>query len=156
VPEALPATTEHAEPPSCGWITPLSPEQASALWAPLHNVLKPALDRLSWQYASEDVRRLLEEGRFGAFVAEESGEIRAALIVEVLRYPRCRVLSIVALAGIGDGHWTEWLEIISAYARAMACRYIVTFGARPGWQRVVKDMQSVGHTMLLDLNKEFH
>ena len=106
---------------------------------------------MAWQYSLEGVLMRLKTGRFAAVIAEVAGDVKAVCIVETLVYDRCRCLSLVALAGEGEGHWPQWLEMISQYAREAGCRYIVTYGARVGWSRVVKEMRALGNVMILDL-----
>lgn len=158
MPEPSPATAEEAAPPSYGLIYPLLPSQADAVWPVLFNVLKPCLERMSWQYAPSDVRERLGDSRFAAFVAEVEGEVKACLIAETLVFPRCRCLSLVALAGIGEGNWPQWLEIIACYAREMGCRYLVSLGARSGWARALKDtgLQKIGDVVLFDLQRSLN
>lgn len=100
-------------------------------------LVRDALARGDGEYAEVDVFSLLQRGAWHAFATIEDQQMTNLAIVEVLQYPRKRVLFVHFGAG-RDARATVramW-PYIKEFAEAQGCALVRLFGRR-GWARVL-------------------
>lgn len=67
---------------------------------------------------------------------EETKDVEAAVITEIVRYPRLNELRIWLIGGRNMAAWAkEGLEMVEAFARANGCAFATGY-MRRGWLRV--------------------
>jgi hypothetical protein len=88
---------------------------------------------------SRDVRDALERRDMQLWIARREDAVVAALVTEIVVYPRRKVCRFVLMGG-ADGQrevWLPWLSLLEAWARAEGCDLVEIYG-RPGWARLVR------------------
>ncbi len=114
----------------------ITPESIDEVWDQVAPLLKPAVD-LHDGYYMRDVYNELRSGRQMLWVYAIGREIKAAIVVEVLQYPRKRSVMVVFAGGALMVEWLEYFETLKQYARAVGAKDIEVIG-RCGWARVLK------------------
>lgn len=113
------------------------PQDTDRAWPHLLPLVRQALERGDGEYAEEDVFNLLKRGAWHAFATIEDRKVTNLAVVEVLQYPRKRVLFV----HLGAGHdalasvKAMW-PYIKEFAEASGCTLVRLFGRR-GWARVL-------------------
>jgi hypothetical protein len=88
---------------------------------------------------STDLRAALERRDMQLWIARREDAVVAALVTEIVAYPRRKVCRLVLMGG-EDGEreaWLPWLPLLEAWARAEGCDLVEIYG-RPGWARLVR------------------
>jgi hypothetical protein len=107
-------------------------DEIARAWPIIEPILKRATDR-SIGYEPIDILHLVMMGRMSLILVREGGRIIAVAVTEVRQLPRCRVLEVPFVAGVGLKRWHEQLlEVIDAQAEAAGCSDIMGF-LRRGW-----------------------
>lgn len=73
------------------------------------------------------------------------GEVRAAVLTSVA-WGECPVLVVSHGAGTGRKDWAHLMDDVAEWGRQMGCKRLEVV-ARPGWERVFKDMKKT-HVVL--------
>jgi hypothetical protein len=92
------------------------------------------------RFASDDVKKWLDEGSWQLWVAEKDGAICALCTTEILIYPRLKVCRVNMVTGKGRKLWQEFNVKIEYWAKEQGCQIIESL-ARKGWARIYKDYQ---------------
>jgi hypothetical protein len=117
-------------------------DEIARCWPIIEPILKRATDRTKG-YAPIDVLGLIMMGRMSLIVVREGGRIVAVAVTEVRQLPRCRVLEVPFVAGVGLKRWhAQLLEVIDAQAEATECSDIMGF-LRRGWIKYGFDLDGV-------------
>jgi hypothetical protein len=107
-------------------------DEIARCWPIIEPILKRATDRAK-AYEPIDILHLVMMGRMSLILVREGGRIVAVAVTEVRQLPRCRVLEVPFIAGIGLKHWhQQLLEVIDAQAETAGCSDIMGF-LRKGW-----------------------
>jgi hypothetical protein len=89
-------------------------------------------------YEPEDVAGFCEKGGFKLWLACDGEEIIAAIVAEIVDFPRKRVLLIRFAGGRDMARWYAPMETaVEEWARAFGCSAECVFG-RKGWARVTR------------------
>jgi hypothetical protein len=107
------------------------------LWPEVRPFIEDALRRDgSDRYLPDDVLLLLIEGKAALWIAWRGREIDAAIITQILQYPRCKDCRIWLIGGRNLRGWAyKARDAIEQFARFNGCRY-VSGGLRRGWLRI--------------------
>lgn len=109
------------------------------VWAEVTPLLKKALDREgSGRYEIDDILKLLLEGTARLWIAHDPDvhAIKAAVVTQIVQFPRKRELRIWLIGGSDMHAWAkQGLEMVEAFARSIGC-FAVTGGMRRGWMRI--------------------
>lgn len=93
--------------------------------------IEAALEYSSGTHTGDDVLGAIKAGRMQFWPAP-----RAAVVTEILDFPRKRLLHVF-LAGGEMASVIEMLPSVEEFARANRCDGL-TIAGRPGWQRIMK------------------
>jgi hypothetical protein len=88
---------------------------------------------------SADLRAALDRREMQLWVARRDDAVVAALVTEIVVYPRRKVCRFVLMGG-KDGErdaWLPWLPVLETWARAEGCDLVEIYG-RPAWARLVR------------------
>lgn len=113
------------------------PTDTERAWYHIQPLVAQALAAGDGEYAEADVFGLLKRGAWHAFATIEDKQVTNLAVVEVLQYPRKRVLFV----HLGAGHDAQaavkvmW-PYIREFAEAHRCSIVRLFGRR-GWARVL-------------------
>jgi hypothetical protein len=108
-------------------------EQATPYdWPAAEGYLSAALAETS-DWALEDVALAVVRGTVGLYLVKASaGDVIGALALQVIPYPKRKVLDVLLFSGYGD--WGEAMEQLKELARTLGCVALVGRG-RKGWAR---------------------
>ena len=87
-------------------------------------------------YEPADIPALCAQGSMQLWTVDdaEAGTVAAA-VTQIVQYPRCKVLEVVALGGDGSAQWGEELHrALVAFAREHGCSHVRAY-TRPGGAR---------------------
>ena len=119
----------------------VSPDDVSMVWDDVVVFIDEALKHAEGELKSEDLVLPLSKGEQRLWVALEKGEIIAAMITEIIPYPRKRVLRIITIAA-KDGHgmekWYDFLPMVEGFALNNGCSSLEAW-TRKGMARKLKD-----------------
>jgi hypothetical protein len=119
----------------------VSPDDISMVWDDVVVFIDEALKHGEGELKSEDLILPLSQGEQRLWVALEDGKIIAAMITEIIPYPRKRVLRIITIAA-KDGHgmekWYDFLPMVEGFALNNGCSSLEAW-TRKGMARKLKD-----------------
>lgn len=72
-------------------------------------------------------------------VQDQYEEIIAAIVTQIISFPRKKVLFLLFIAGVRYDEWTFVLSDLIEFAKANQCQSIEGYG-RPGWERKAKPL----------------
>ncbi len=110
-----------------------------AVWHLAEPHLRRALSYADGEFTLEDVRKLMEEGRFQLWMGWDLGRRQAvgAGVTEIFDYPRRRVCFLVLWASEAPrATWLPCLKTVEQWAAAQGCIAMRLLG-RKGWARVL-------------------
>jgi hypothetical protein len=117
-------------------------DEIARCWPIIEPILKRATDRAK-AYEPIDILQLVMMGRMSLILVREDGRIIAVAVTEVRQLPRCRVLEVPFVAGIGLKRWhSQLLEVIDAQAETAGCSDIIGF-LRKGWVKYGFELDGV-------------
>ena len=119
----------------------VSPDDVSMVWDDVVVFIDEALKHAEGELKSEALILPLSKGEQRLWVALEKGEITAAMITEIIPYPRKRILRIITIAA-KDGHgmekWYDFLPMVEGFALNNGCSSLEAW-TRKGMARKLKD-----------------
>ena len=118
------------------------------------------LIRVSLRYAEgelepEDLVVHLDTGQMHLWVAMDKGEVIAAMITEIITYPRKRILRVITLAskdGHGMDNWYDFLPMVEGFAINNGCSALEAW-TRKGMARKLKDWKHSYSVITKDLKQ---
>lgn len=129
----------------------ITPNQAHQLWPQIEPLLAPLLAQ-EGLYIPLDIMACCIRGEMMIWVAWDgmSPEIDAAMVTQIVRFPRRSVCAILYIAGRNLRRWArQFEEETEKYARAQGCQQMGG-GFRKGWARVA-GYRVTGVTLRKDL-----
>jgi len=72
------------------------------------------------------------------WVAVEQRQVIAAMVTQIIPYPRKKVLRIIAIGGSGMERWISFLPKVEQFARNLECDSLEAWG-RKGWKKILTD-----------------
>jgi len=106
----------------------------------LCDMIAPALRPMEERYSPEHIIDECSKGNMQMWLAAAEGEgfheNRAAMVTEILEYPRRRVCSVLFLAGEKMESWLHLYRELEHWAIQNGCSEIEVLG-RKGWERVM-------------------
>lgn len=117
-----------------GWLN--SEDNLDQIWHEAAPMLQRAIDHNRGEFHLDDIRTLIE-GRLCTLwcIANPKGELVAAVVVEVVNYPRFKVMRILLVGGEESKSWKDLWPALEHYARVNGCAHIEAF-TRPGMERL--------------------
>lgn len=124
-------------------ILPVAPEHVRRVWPLVDKYVESALVYTNGCFLPQDVCDFCEVGRMQLWMAVRGDDVLAALVSEVITYPRKRVVGVPFIGGKELRSWfRKALYTIEAWSKEMGCAGMQG-GARRGWGKLAK-MQEVG------------
>ena len=99
---------------------------------------------------AEDFLPFLVASEMQLWVAIEDKDVLAAMITQIIPYPRKRVLRILVLAGAEMDKWLPFLPEVEKWAKDIGCSHIECWG-RKGWLKVLSDWKNSYHILTKEL-----
>ena len=119
----------------------VSDEDIDFIWEECEPLIDSALKHSEGELISSDVYDQLINGAMQLWVAMEYGETIAAMITQVISYPRKSVLRVITLGGkdgSGLDKWYMFLDMIEGFALKTGCTALEAW-TRKGMVRKLKD-----------------
>lgn len=82
-------------------LTVLQPEAVHVLWEELSALIEPGLEFANGEFDLEDILCMVDQHQAFVAVMSTQKKIRLAVVFEIIRYPKKRVLHVMALGGRG-------------------------------------------------------
>ncbi len=118
------------------------------------SAVSPLLDKVSshseGELEADDFLPLLREGQMELWIAIKDKRVIAAMITQVIPYPRKNVLRIISIAGEQMDLWMDQIWRVEDFARARNCRALELWG-RKGWLKILKDWKNSYHVLTKEL-----
>ena len=90
-------------------------------------------------YSTADILGLVKKGEMQCWAVIDDKEWVAAIVTQVIKYPRQKVFDVYL---VGGSRMNEWLDMVwddlKRYGRESGCRAIRGFG-RKGWTKRIKE-----------------
>ena len=133
-------------------IGPIGLDRMNEVLSAVIPMLAPAFEADNWKVGVDDLRQMLTSGGFQLYIAFDvvRQEILAALVTEILQYPKAKVFSMAFCGGAELERWAPWIVGLEDLAREAGCRYTRIAGRR-GWGRVFTDYQETHRIYEKDL-----
>lgn len=114
-------------------------EHVLDVWPAVEGYIRNALKYTDGRYETEDVLELVRSENFLLWIAFAGGDIKGAVITQLMQYPRKRFLGCPFVTGDDFASWKKpMLEVLQRFARDNDCVGLEAT-ARLGWSRVFKD-----------------
>ena len=131
------------------------PDQVPYIWEKVHEHLLRMTPHSEGELEPDDFFEALTDAEMQLWVAIENKEIMAAMVTQIVPYPRKRILRIIAIGGDGMDGWIDKLPMIEDWALEMGCTSLECWG-RKGWLKVLKDWKCSYHIITKDLTTRMH
>jgi hypothetical protein len=117
----------------------IPPENVDQVWPLIEERIEEACLTSRGKEKAFDIRRSAHHGEKQIWVVwdEETKDALAAVVTELVIYPRKKVCHIQICIGEERERWQHHIRIIENWAREKGCRGM-SLVARPGWSRVLK------------------
>lgn len=124
-------------------ILPVAPEHVRRVWPLVDKYVESALVYTNGAFLPEDVAAMCERGTMQLWMAVRGDNVLAALVTEIVNYPRRRAVGVPFIGGKEMRSWfRKALHTIEAWSKEMGCD-AMQGGARRGWGKLAK-MEEVG------------
>ena len=131
------------------------PDLIDSIWP---NV-EPHLERIGphseGELTPEDFRTHLESAEMQLWLAIHDKVVLAAMITQIIVYPRKRTVRIIAIGGDDMKRWLHYLPLVEDWGFEMGCTYLELWG-RKGWKKVLSDWKSSYIVLTKEIVKRIH
>ena len=132
----------------------IQPDDLEMVWDEVVPLIDAALKYSEGEIISEDLVQPLKTEKMQLWVAMSDGVI-AAMITEIITYPRKRVLRVITIAGKdgrGMGRWYGFLPLIEGFALNNNCSSLEAW-TRKGMAKKLKDWEHKYMVITKDLKQ---
>jgi hypothetical protein len=129
------------------------PEDIDVIWPHVEDHIARSAARAEGELTTDDFFAFLVDGQMHLWVAIEDKNIIAAMVTQVIVYPRKKVLRIVAIGGEGMERWKQFFPMLEDFAMSLDCTSLEAWG-RKGWTKILKDWKSSYIVYTYDLKKK--
>ena len=130
----------------------VNPTDIHELWPVVHKHIEKMLHHSEGELELEDFYTGLIEGGMMLWIAIDEKKIVASMVVQIIPYPRKRVLRIISIGGDRMKDWITYLPKVEDWALTIGCSHIECWG-RKGWEKILKDWKSSYTVLTKDLRK---
>lgn len=126
-------------------------EKLEPIWPVVEPLLEKALEGNCGEVTTFDVYQGIKSRDLQLWVIYD-GSVQAAVITEIINYPRKKTCRALQVAGSNMDEWMHLIQVIEDWAKEQGARSMELIG-RKGWERYMKQYGfSFEH---VTLNKEF-
>ena len=127
-------------------------EDVGMVWDEVSPLIEKALLHAEGELVPEDIKKHLGKGDLRLWVALENKDIIAAMVTEIIQYPRKKIVRIITLAGKDMSMWYDFLPMIEGYAIRNNCSSLEAW-TRKGMTRKLKDWKHSYDIITKDLKQ---
>ena len=146
-----PAQLIHQSGRSCK-VFLLEAEDIDLVWGDVAPLIEKALQHAEGELVPDDIKKQLDKGDLRLWVALEGKETIAAMVTEVIQYPRKKIVRVITLAGKNMDMWYDFLPMIEGYAIRNGCSSLEAW-SRKGMARKLKDWKHSYDIITKDLKQ---
>ncbi len=130
------------------------PDEVNRIWDFVEPFLGMMTPYTEGELLPEDFYESLTNGGMQLWVAVTENEVVAAMVTQVIPYPRKNVLRIICIGGQHMDKWLRFFPRVEDFALYAGCSSMECWG-RKGWLRILKDWgwKCSYHIITKDLKK---
>lgn len=138
-----------APPKAAVEILAVAPQHVARIWPLVEKYVADSLVYAKGVYLPEDIKGFCEGGKMQMWIAVRGESVLAAVITEVMDFPRKRMVSVPFIGGRDMRAWfRKMLATVETWSREMGCTGMQG-GARRGWGKLAK-MEEIGVILFKD------
>ena len=130
----------------------LEAEDIDLVWDDVVPLIEKALQHAEGELVPDDIKKHLDKGDLRLWIALEGKETIAAMVTEVIQYPRKKIVRVITLAGKDMDMWYDFLPMIEGYAIRNGCSSLEAW-SRKGMARKLKDWKHSYDIITKDLKQ---
>ena len=127
-------------------------EDIDMVWGEVSPLIKKALLHAEGELIPEDIKKHLDTSDLRLWVALENKDVLAAMVTEIIQYPRKKIVRVITLAGKDMNMWYEFLPMVEGYAIRNGCSSLEAW-SRKGMARKLKDWKHSYDIITKDLKQ---
>ena len=143
--------SEPVKTPSCK-VALVEAEDVDMVWDEVSPLIEKALRHAEGELIPNDIKKHLDSGNLRLWVALEDRDVIAAMVTEIIQYPRKKIVRIITLAGKDMGMWYKFLPMLEGYAIRYGCSSLEAW-SRKGMARKLKDWKHSYDIITKDLKQ---
>jgi hypothetical protein len=130
----------------------IEPDDIELVWDDVVPLIERALQHAEGELIPEDIKTHLDKGDLRLWIALEDKKTIAAMVTEIIQYPRKKIVRVITLAGRNMNMWYDFLPMIEGYAISHGCSSLEAW-ARKGMKRKLKDWKHSYDIITKDLKQ---
>ena len=130
----------------------VDPDDIQCVWDEVAPLMDVALKHSEGELLTEDLIEHLDNDDLRLWVAMKNDKVIAAMITEIITYPRKKILRVITLAGKDMDLWYDFLPSVEGYALSKQCSALEAW-TRKGMTRKLKDWRHSYDMITKDLKE---
>jgi hypothetical protein len=130
-------------------LEPVPSVHVEIVWPDIVALMTPACERSNGKFTASEIKGLLIEGKMQLWLSWRDGP-EAVCVTQIVKHLKRQAVEFLIVTGKNRGNWQHFKDQIEAWAKTRGCDLSRAF-ARPGWQRVFRDMKTSHVIMEKDL-----
>ena len=143
--------SEPVKTPSCK-VALVEAEDVDMVWDDVAPLIEKALLHAEGELIPDDIKKHLDTSELRLWVALENKDVIAAMVTEIVQYPRKKIVRVITLAGKDMSMWYDFLPMLEGYAIRSGCSSLEAW-TRKGMTRKLKDWKHSYDIITKDLKQ---
>ena len=143
--------SETVAEPSCK-VALVEAEDVDMVWDDVSPLIEKALRHAEGELIPDDIKKHLDSANLRLWVALKDKDVIAAMVTEIIQYPRKKIVRIITLAGKDMSLWYDFLPMLEGYAIRHGCSSLEAW-TRKGMTRKLKDWKHSYDIITKDLKQ---
>ena len=143
--------SEPAKTPSCK-VALVEAEDVDMVWDEVSPLIEKALRHAEGELIPNDIKKHLDASNLRLWVALENRDVIAAMVTEIIQYPRKKIVRVITLAWKDMNMWYKFLPMLEGYAIRNGCSSLEAW-SRKGMARKLKDWKHSYDIITKDLKQ---
>ena len=142
---------QNLQPSKCQ-VALVGVEDIDLVWDETVPLIEKALLHAEGELIPDDIKEHLDKGDIRLWVAMKDKETIAAMVTEIIAYPRKKIVRVITLAGKDMSLWYDFLPMVEGYAVRHGCSSLEAW-TRRGMTRKLKDWKHSYDIITKDLKQ---
>ena len=143
--------SETVVSPSCK-VALVEAEDIDMVWDDVSPLIEKALRHAEGELIPDDIKKHLDSANLRLWVALKDRNVIAAMVTEIIQYPRKKIVRVITLAGKDMSLWYDFLPMLEGYAIRHGCSSLEAW-TRKGMTRKLKDWKHSYDIITKDLKQ---
>ncbi len=143
--------SSNIQPRTCK-VALVEAEDIDMVWDDVAPLIEKALRHAEGELIPDDIKKHLDSANLRLWVALEDKDVIAAMVTEIIQYPRKKIVRVITLAGKNMGLWYDFLPMLEGYAIRHGCSSLEAW-TRKGMTRKLKDWKHSYDIITKDLKQ---